>query len=865
MSNLLKKISIIFASSRLNKSLVNAYKQQFSSDYWTWKQKINEEKFRLKKLSFRTKNQYYSKKESSLIIISIIKLIFWEFLIAIIIVFLLELGQWILLQYGIIDLPQKITTTFTLGASHPIISQTNLITSINPNDILTTLAQISGIFLGLYFTAVGVVISTAYKDVPESVRSIVVREKIGNIYIEIVALLGSISILLLFLSTLGWNISILNLIFVSFLGIISILSFLILGIRTFNFFDPSALIDHLASKLARIIESKEISGNSWQDSHFQVYYRNEATKILHTYKEIVELTREHLQGKTLNKLESKALALLVIYLNKKQIIPYESSWFKNKLKFDNLLIMEPSSYSQITTSIKTNTLVTPKTVPNLIWFEDELIEILMNSMETHLKYNDLDSALTLADNINNTLTTISENLAIKEALNLYSSLSKTIRNSKRKEQDLDQHLIDYYVVWYMKILLGFQQGIESIDSNSFREKIKNIDWDNEKSIYNTKLPENTIRKLEKLQEMLSCEKEVEGKIITPLWYQIQFASKGFAEFIAYYLDKLITELDKTIFNYLSKLLASEQYYLSAHLLLRGLESYEKIHVEEIKNHFNQISSLQKFKESDWPVIDWESHNNNINQNKKKLISKLADIMPNIADEPYTGEYLDYFGHAYFLVTNECYKALFNKDEAFFKKMYNSLFYACLYGPNRILNSYSDFRDDAIAKLARECFITLIEMSGYAIIYSELYNVNYWKSVKKEWDDHLNTKENPELLIELLIQFANAPPSLTHQEIIRNEYENMLESKLEEHVGEFGYYMPPGMKREKHPSPIIRSITKSRLSNYGIRAVFLAKYILKRPEAKDIKLEYNTRDYVEDLKEEISQNESFVEHIKNNRG
>jgi hypothetical protein len=864
MPNLLKKISVILASSRLNNSLVSVYEQQFSPYYWNWKQKINMEKFRLKKVSFKTKNKYYSKKETTLITISIMKLIFWEFLIAIVIVLLLELIPWILIQIGIIGLLQKIIYTFTFGSFHPTIIQSNLLANIDPNDILTTLAQISGIFLGLYFTAVGVVISTAYGDVPEGVRSILVKEKIGTIYIKIVALLGSISIILLLLSTLGWTPSILNLIFVTFLGINSIFSFLILGIRTFNFFDPSTLIDHLTSKLARIIESPDITGSSWQDSHFQRYYRNEANKILNTYKDILELAREHLHGKALNKLESKALALLIIYLDKKLIIPSESSWFKNKLQFDNLLVMEPSAESRIVTSIDTNTFVNPERIPDLMWFENELIEILNNSMEAHLKYRDLNSALNLANNINNTLLKISEDLAINEALNLYNSLGKTIQKSQREEKESDQHLIDYYAVWYINILLGFHKGIESINPHTFQEKIKKVDWNNKKDIYNTGLPENTIRKLEKLQEMLNCENEVEGKIITPLWYLTQFTSKGFAEFIVDSLDKLISELDKTFINYTNKLLKSKQYYLSAHFIFRGLEACNKFNIEEIENCFNQISTLQKFEEADWPVINWKNHENNLNETKNNLISYLAEIMHNFTDETHTGEYIDYFGHAYFLITDECYKSLFNKDEIFFQKLYRSLFYACICSPNRILNSQNDFRDDAIAKLTGECFITLIEISGYAIIYSELYNINYWKIVKKVWDDYLEKIENPKAFIELITNLANMSPSFTHQEIIRNKYENMLNDKLKEYVGEFGYYMP-GVKREKHSSPIIRAITKSRLSNYGIRAVFLVKYILNRPESKDVKLEYLTKDYVENLKEELSKNESFVEHIMNNRG
>jgi hypothetical protein len=92
--------------------------------------------------------------------------------------------------------------------------------------LASTVAQIAGIFLGLYFTAVGVVVSAVYSRVPGDVRALLVQEKTGNFYMRIVALLCAVAFLMLVIHTLGFPIGILNLSLLTVLGMIAIFSFI---------------------------------------------------------------------------------------------------------------------------------------------------------------------------------------------------------------------------------------------------------------------------------------------------------------------------------------------------------------------------------------------------------------------------------------------------------------------------------------------------------------------------------------------------------------------------------------------------------------------------------------------------------------
>src|SRR5437773_6242496 len=102
-------------------------------------------------------------------------------------------------------------------------------------NFLNTIVQLAGLFLTLYFTAISLIASAVYARVPGDVRTLAVDEKVGNLYIRLVAVLGALAILYVVGGILGVNIGLVGLTAVSALSIISLFSFLFLGKRTFNF------------------------------------------------------------------------------------------------------------------------------------------------------------------------------------------------------------------------------------------------------------------------------------------------------------------------------------------------------------------------------------------------------------------------------------------------------------------------------------------------------------------------------------------------------------------------------------------------------------------------------------------------------
>jgi hypothetical protein len=146
--------------------------------------------------------------------------------------------------------------------------------------LLGTIAQVTGVFLGLYFTAVSAVASAAYAKVPNTVRALVVEEKVGNVYIRLVAFEAALATFLLAAHTLGIFLGYLNLVLVSVGAVFSIFAFVFLGFRTFYFFDPTQLVGYVERDFRRAVISVTPQRRGWAQPPLQVVSRKSGIRAV---------------------------------------------------------------------------------------------------------------------------------------------------------------------------------------------------------------------------------------------------------------------------------------------------------------------------------------------------------------------------------------------------------------------------------------------------------------------------------------------------------------------------------------------------------------------------------------------------------
>jgi hypothetical protein len=151
------------------------------------------------KYRFEAGGWFQEKRTSLYMLVRFIRTIFGSVLLAILLVVSLEVLEHLLLSpggsfwrfalsLGFVHQLKLLLNQFGVTPSRMRLNNSTYVS------LLSTVAQISGIFLGLYFTAVGVVVSAVYSRVPGDVRALLVQEKTGNLYLRIVALLCAVAV-----------------------------------------------------------------------------------------------------------------------------------------------------------------------------------------------------------------------------------------------------------------------------------------------------------------------------------------------------------------------------------------------------------------------------------------------------------------------------------------------------------------------------------------------------------------------------------------------------------------------------------------------------------------------------------------------
>lgn len=283
--------------------------------------------FFLHRTGFKIRWSLKERKEWALARIIVVKGFIKPLLFALICVFVIEMAAYLLMQnrshlkpYA----PERIIRIWDFLKGFLKTDPTSYRVLLGP------LITVSGTFLGLYFTALNVLLSSTYKQVTSDIRRLIMRDKIGNAYIQIVAFTGAYSVILFSLIVIGYTPSFGSLVLLITLGVSEIYCFINQWLRVTQLFDPATLVGYLSKDLIQWIEEATTKGRWWLDGSFQAHFQKQAEQTLNTYRNLIITVRgeEHLRSQSLIKVSNSLLTLLSVYEFQKDLIPSQSKWYK---------------------------------------------------------------------------------------------------------------------------------------------------------------------------------------------------------------------------------------------------------------------------------------------------------------------------------------------------------------------------------------------------------------------------------------------------------------------------------------------------------------------------------------------------------
>lgn len=830
----------------------------FTPAYWKLRQKLLNADVRLGSRFFITKEYFRARRESAaahrILLSGILKPLF----LATAIICLLEFVEHSVLLYG------PSLWRFIPDRVRQWVSGFDQIISRDADTYVTffaTFAGVAGAFLALYFTAVSVVVSTVYARVQGDVRSIVLRDKVSNAYVSLVAMLGAASTVLLAALALGRLPGVSNLIFGALLGLASFYSFVELGSRIFYFFDPTRLVGYLTSDLVRWVQSATSRGYRWGNGAFQAHYQKQADAVLATYRNIVLLANreEHLQSDALVGLAQRAFSLLSFYGEEKSSIPSDSLWFRRTHRHKSWLT---TSVTETFTALNTGTSLRPEIVPDLMWFESEIEETVAYTLDKLLSRKDLQGVYAFSDAAQRTLYNLSANFAVDEALHLFRTLAPPLRAQSHSaeltgaetEDDLLKlnfalGLTDIHALGFIQILLGLANRLDKLPVDLLSRKVAEIKWQKPESIYQTGLPRSVIEQMEVLRKHLDFEHQVEGRLITPLWYQQQVVAIASIRFIERACSELLTEFEKSMAAEAESLVKEKRSIFAAQLIERGLEGCNKFayHFTALEKYVEALSGQRKAEDRPCPTIDWESHARRIVKVRERLLMALARATLDLARLPKTNKLPDYFGHAYAYISDECYRLLAEGDADRFGRLFPLFFHAGLIARDQLTEA--SLTPDPMANFGYSVqpIIDVVDISGYAYLYTELDGKDFRGAVNKVWDSYLDAAPDKEEAARFICL------NVTHKESLflmfpRDRARAVWEEDFEDRLKRLGLLEMPlydfdygEREKPKHRSKLINEIGVGMMLDYKPYHVFIAEYFMKRFDPAKLELPDKARE------------------------
>lgn len=733
--------------------------------------------------------------------------------------------------------------------------------------MLAVLVQVSGIFIGLYFAALSLVASTVYSRVPAGVRRLLMTEKVSNLYIWVVAVLGVVSLLLLAASALGHEPGVVCLVIVAVLGGISIFAFVKLGMGIFNLFNPATLAPYVIEDLRDWIEAVTSSGTWSKDPSFQAHYRVNAADKLATFEDIVNLVSgpETFDSAAVEKLAVMIAGLLPMYCENKSAIPVSSEWFRPIARHRNWLTAD---FMEVNFALSTGTAVLPKRDSDSNWFEEHTYSIIKLALSRLVSRDEVATATRIILELGEVLFDLGKELNVRTAAALLENLGEVVMKAVENElpanmdNESDREALgkklgiqEAFAVVHLNLALGLLGTIVSFDKDVIENLAKNIGLrGNEASIYEG-IPNAVTRRVERLRKSLEFERAAEGHTISPPWYRKQLIAAGFLEAATEANDSLLRVFQRVFIKRSEDLIAEKRGILAAPLLERGLELCNKYaaNLEHVEKSINEIEQFKLQDTLPWPGFDSSGSIEIINALQTAIINLFAETIGTLAEYPALDDIPDYFGHAYELLKNVCYLSMSKGDIEQFQKWFPAVFGATILAAPRMEGELEGQSETTKLIFSTEPMLTLLELTGYSILYQEVHEEPFWDFAKSVWDSFLEGKDFAafgkaifELVTERRKIFGLAPRDL---ERTSWQQEFTRRMKLAGYVRERYFYRGDLEEEEELiESRVLRAVIQGEFMLVDARDVFLASYFVDKVEG-DTGLPERVKSYLKHFKED----------------
>ncbi len=784
------------------------------------------------------------------------------------IVIVIRSGIWpVLLSFLIVVVVYWFQFTITLPPALRYIVESLAPKQLNNTTyitLLTTVAGMTGVFLALYFTTLSLVAISYSEPQQREIRNLVIGNAVSRGYIFLLAHLGAICLFGLAFLAVGFPPSVLLMIYVLLVAGIAIFSFFLLGRHMFQFLDPRELVRTPAANFLKSVRNATVLGSRWEQTAFQHHFRKQALHELYKLEYLTEFALlKPASGEIVRDLCIYLLDLLSGCISYSRKIPSLSMWFPRKSVFQEWGF---TSSIQTDIALRTGTTPQPEEVPDYLFVCKPISRMVRRSLEGFLDRKDYSELTAVLFKVYQVSGKLGESLAIEEARHLLGEIRDVLfsdDNGLRVVETIDRvqamSIASIYGTCLLNLAISASQNLESRSVDDILATSTDLKNRSTERLYHRDHPREVLRHLEEFHQRLLFEQKTEGRICSSDWFLGEHVARRYADYIWGMSEQLVQCVTDICLKPIEKLMKTNVLWANAELLRSSIETTKKVkfRITALSKLYQKLTMYQVTKE-DWINAEFVMLEQKLQSVESELLDNVAQIAHKLTFATDVGEFPDYAGIFRAYLGDALISRMEKQDVNQFETLFAGLFKTTFKVASRHILKKDEHFSKPHKKIAFDTVLDLLDLSGIALLFSELHGSSFFDIVKKEWDAYFGECPDGKLAIEffygsisMALQLPVLSPSGTERFNWERSFIRAMANAGFDIEGRMAQWQGEEKARTEHTSRIIQSI----YPHMGMMFEhpyddFAAFYLSERPEAGGIDLPDSAKNRKEDVEREM---------------
>jgi hypothetical protein len=487
-----------------------------------------------------------------------------------------------------------------------------------------------------------------------------------------------------------------------------------------------------------------------------------------------------------------------------------------------------------------------------LWAESTVARHLARLLPTLSGQDSWDGAIRVADDATELVANLGARLQVDEALLLLRTVARFLRSvPATTSPDSGDHdsgagsdsfrlaAADREVLLYTRLWLGLIGRFEHTDAeqlaSSFEKAVATP-----RSPYAAGAPRRLLELFEAIAHGIEFEQRAEARRVTPAWWVHHMAARTLLQILVSAISVFLSDVRSELIDPLITDTSSEPAPLAIKIV-DALELVNKLtfHLATAHQAVAVLNALRHKPTTDefWP--DGSLPDDVPPGLAEQLYLKLGQVALRLSHDPHDRARPDLFGQSYKLLFDATFRAILDNKTDLARQLFPVVIATADRARARLSSDLAaeSVRDQVF--FGSEPLLDMMELSGYALLMSELDPPGIWPDVSALWDGIFSQGTAPALAAQMsaVLSAHENLFAITPGGVSRTERKQALAQIMREHgitsaAGMWGEPMPP-----EPQSQVVGAFAPWDLwfIQPELADLFIVMYLKQRPDMADLKV------------------------------